>query len=1172
MSAPASGDPVALDFYELRREGIGHLERTSSDRWTDFNTHDPGISILEALAYAITDLAYRAQLPVEDLIASVASAPDDGIPPRDQGFFPAREILTVAPTTPDDLRRLLVDQVGVRNAWVRGKACACDVALFAWCEEGQLTIGHDPSLRSDPTSPVVPIAPRGLYDVLLELDEDPELGDLNDRRIRGRRSEVYDGVRHQLEVELRLPAWDPTRIDDRQRLLAPAPLGAIDVSGLRHTLHGTPPQDDDRLRARWSDVWYVDLTIHLAAGTTVRIDGATVRWYGDAEVRRRASADDLTAWLVELATGPDGLVERHRRKMRSVDAQLAAVRATLAAHRSLDEDTCHVELVEVAEIAACADVEVEAGTDLELVQARIWQTIATYLGPVPTFRTLADLRSAGVPVEDAFDGPPLDHGFITADDLAAAELRSEIRISDLIGLLMDIEGVTAVDHLQLTAHDSLGQVMTGVADPTWMGNVPVFDPNRRSASWLLRLPHGHHPRLHIGLSSFHFTVDGLPFTPRPSEAENLLVQLVGSAARPKLATDWNDVPPPVGRRRDVTSYVPVQHGFPRVYGIGPEGLPSTATPARRAQAKQLQAYLLVFDQLLRTSLAQLAEAPRLFSIDRSISTTRPTVLLDSRAVTGSTEIVSPALTADRLAELLEPTEEFLDRRNRFLDHLLARFGESFNAHALALNDQLGRSRAQRELIDDKTAFARSLPRLGRDRGRAFDRTGIPGDPDNRPVLAERVNLRLGLPDWQLVYRSGPEPAPAPPSHELLVMDGDRVVLDTDVPGDVAVARDAFVAEQDLDQAASWHLHVWEGAIVVERVDGAGTRSIARVDATTGDAARALLEAVVRAKRAVIVAASHRQGLTVSKLANGWRVAVSDPGGGQLGRTPEPIPTEASAHDRADQVALWAAHRRAIVVEHLLLRPKFPGDALLPACADGPCCTCTDDDPYSFRLTYVMPGWTAPLSTDLTVRAFADETIAEEVPAHLLPKVCWVGDDPYRSAPRTTGATATAADATFDAFEEAWIGWLAADRTIDWTSERLDRLVEAALRSGLTGPADDTTICRCTAQILAQFGSHFRRWMDEGLKTGREPGRFGPFDPPAIDVCDELAVDGHTPTRIRQLLLDRYLRYVDVSFRLSHLTRLLAELRNTYPLATLHDCDEGADRNPVRLGRTALGSE
>jgi len=57
----------------------------------------------------------------------------------------------------------------------------------------------------------------------------------------------------------------------------------------------------------------------------------------------------------------------------------------------------------------------------------------------------------------------------------------------------------------------------------------------------------------------------------------------------------------------------------------------------------------------------------------------------------------------------------------------------------------------------------------------------------------------------------------------------------------------------------------------------------------------------------------------------------------------------------------------------LLRPKFPGDALYPVCVEGECDTC-DTDPYSFRLTFVMPGWTAPYSVNLDMRRFAERTI------------------------------------------------------------------------------------------------------------------------------------------------------------------------------------------------------
>ena len=76
------------DFHQLRREGLAHLEATASAAWTDYNSHDPGITVLEAFAYALTELGYRAGFDIGDIIASGDAA--------HQAFFSARTILTEA--------------------------------------------------------------------------------------------------------------------------------------------------------------------------------------------------------------------------------------------------------------------------------------------------------------------------------------------------------------------------------------------------------------------------------------------------------------------------------------------------------------------------------------------------------------------------------------------------------------------------------------------------------------------------------------------------------------------------------------------------------------------------------------------------------------------------------------------------------------------------------------------------------------------------------------------------------------------------------------------------------------------------------------------------------------------------------------------------------------------
>ena len=56
-------------------------------------------------------------------------------------------------------------------------------------------------------------------------------------------------------------------------------------------------------------------------------------------------------------------------------------------------------------------------------------------------------------------------------------------------------------------------------------------------------------------------------------------------------------------------------------GLGELGLPESASPERKAQAKQLKAYLLFFDQLLANYFTQLAHVKDLFSFHKASSPT-----------------------------------------------------------------------------------------------------------------------------------------------------------------------------------------------------------------------------------------------------------------------------------------------------------------------------------------------------------------------------------------------------------------------------------------------------------------------------------------------------------------------------------------------------------------------
>src|SRR4051812_24557438 len=123
--------PNGMDYGLLRRTAMQYIQQLGSTLWTDYNIHDPGITIMEALCYALTDLSYRTNFPIEDLLADQPNVKPN---PSKQGFFTARDILTISPWTTKDYRKLLVDIDGIKNGWLFCKQCACeDIYLYADC-------------------------------------------------------------------------------------------------------------------------------------------------------------------------------------------------------------------------------------------------------------------------------------------------------------------------------------------------------------------------------------------------------------------------------------------------------------------------------------------------------------------------------------------------------------------------------------------------------------------------------------------------------------------------------------------------------------------------------------------------------------------------------------------------------------------------------------------------------------------------------------------------------------------------------------------------------------------------------------------------------------------------------------------------------------------------------
>ncbi|MDE2387608.1 MAG: hypothetical protein KGN35_00745 [Betaproteobacteria bacterium] len=133
----AGTDPDGLDFATLRKEGIGRTQDLCGEVWTDYNLHDPGVTILEQLCYGLTDLSYRSGFSVEDYLTNEK----DTIDYQQQALFSPEEILPSPAVTEIDYQKILYDAIPeIDYVWFK-------------CAEGAS-------------------APNGLYTVFIKLDNE----------------------------------------------------------------------------------------------------------------------------------------------------------------------------------------------------------------------------------------------------------------------------------------------------------------------------------------------------------------------------------------------------------------------------------------------------------------------------------------------------------------------------------------------------------------------------------------------------------------------------------------------------------------------------------------------------------------------------------------------------------------------------------------------------------------------------------------------------------------------------------------------------------------------------------------------------------------------------------------------------------------------------------------
>ncbi|MEM5481341.1 hypothetical protein WNY97_16070 [Pseudoalteromonas fuliginea] len=99
------------DLEALRQQGIARIQQFAPNTWTDHNCFDPGVTVLEVLVYVLSDLSYKLDYPIPELLAQ----PHSGGSVK---FYEPEQVLFSHCVTEDDYRRLILDLLEVKNVHV----------------------------------------------------------------------------------------------------------------------------------------------------------------------------------------------------------------------------------------------------------------------------------------------------------------------------------------------------------------------------------------------------------------------------------------------------------------------------------------------------------------------------------------------------------------------------------------------------------------------------------------------------------------------------------------------------------------------------------------------------------------------------------------------------------------------------------------------------------------------------------------------------------------------------------------------------------------------------------------------------------------------------------------------------------------------------------------------
>lgn len=457
--------------------------------------------------------------------------------------------------------------------------------------------------------------------------------------------------------------------------------------------------------------------------------------YENTALRQEAFLNKLAGFRPENSTPSAEKItkEEYKTCCRNYIFQL------LAGYRNVDEDIFEVRILDDEWVGVCADIELTPQAKPATVLLEIQTALSNFIHPWIPLYSWPELENKGRPMEQIFDGPLPVRGFVDDEELDRFERQTALYTSDLVNLLHDIDGVRSVRDLTLNSYryEQLARVYQPLKTNE-KTRLTLVNP----ASSAFRFAPGLKSASSEILHRFNFYKGAIYFSPQLANNQEF-----ARRTRQRLPEKFTtELPVPEGKYRNLNRYYTVQNDFPAAYLTGRGEVPASLSTLRKAQRLQLKGYLLFFDQLFADYLEQLNNLRNLFSWKES--SWDPTYSQHRFNDSEISDFSRLFTSYHSYKHILEEPDIRKERRNRLLDHLLARFNENFVDYSLVKFRQSSgglsyRNYSASEIIHDKVSLLNNYPEISGQRSHSLNYLE-PRSKNNRLTLEKRLLRIFGI--------------------------------------------------------------------------------------------------------------------------------------------------------------------------------------------------------------------------------------------------------------------------------------------------------------------------------------------------------------------------------------------------------------------------------------------